>query len=53
MSRAEQLEKLRWRYEHRKAEGKSVIMDELCEEYHYHRKQKRKKEKGVKKGVNP
>jgi hypothetical protein len=38
MSRAEQLEKLRWRYEHRKAEGKSVILDELCEDYGYHRK---------------
>jgi len=38
VSREEQLKRLRWRYEHRKSEGKSLILDELCQEYGYHRK---------------
>ena len=38
ISREEQLEILRRRYEHRKTQGKSVILDELCEEYKFHRK---------------
>jgi hypothetical protein len=38
ISREEQLENLRRRYEHRKSEGKSVILDELCEMYKFHRK---------------
>jgi hypothetical protein len=38
MSRDEQLEKLRKRYAGRGAEGKSRILDELCEQYGYHRK---------------
>jgi hypothetical protein len=38
LSRQEQLEQLRWRYERRKAQGKSRILDELCEQYYYHRK---------------
>jgi hypothetical protein len=38
VSRQEQLEQWRWRYERRKAEGKSRILDELCEQYRYHRK---------------
>ncbi len=38
ISRDEQLEKLRRRYEQRKAQGKSLILDELCEEHQYHRK---------------
>lgn len=38
LSREEQLEKLRRRYEHRQAEGKSAILDDLCEQYGYHRK---------------
>lgn len=38
ISRGERLEILRKRYEHRKQPGKSVILDELCEEYKFHRK---------------
>lgn len=38
ISRDEQLEKLRKRYAGRGAEGKSRILDELCEQYGYHRK---------------
>ena len=38
ISRDEQLEKLRKRYVGRGAEGKSRILDELCEQYGYHRK---------------
>ena len=37
-SREEQLEQLRRRYEGRGAEGKSCILDELCEAHGYHRK---------------
>lgn len=37
-SREEQLERLRRRYEARGPEGKSRLLDELCEEYGYHRK---------------
>lgn len=38
ISRNEQLERLRRHYERRGAEGKSLILDELCEQYGYHRK---------------
>ena len=38
ISREEQLERLRKRYEPRGAVGKSRILDELCEQYGYHRK---------------
>ncbi len=38
ISRAEQLERLRRRYEGRGPGGKSRILDELCEQYGYHRK---------------
>lgn len=38
LSREEQLTKWRHRYEHRKGEGKARILDELCEQYGYHRK---------------
>ena len=38
ISRDEQLERLRRRYGGRGAEGKSLILDELCEHYGYHRK---------------
>lgn len=38
ISREEQLEKLRRQYERRKPEGKTVILNELCEEHGYHRK---------------
>jgi hypothetical protein len=38
LSREEQLTKLRIRYAHRQAEGKARILDELCEQYGYHRK---------------
>ena len=38
ISRVEQLEKLRRRYEHRNKSGKALILDELREEYGYHRK---------------
>src|SRR5512137_77560 len=38
ISREEQLEKFRERYVHRGAEGKSRMLDELCEQYGYHRK---------------
>ena len=38
ISREEQLEKLRKRYAGRGSEGKSRILDELCEQYGYHRK---------------
>jgi len=37
-SRDEQLERLRMRYQQRGATGKSRILDELCEQYGYHRK---------------
>ena len=38
ISREDQLEKLRKRYGSRGYEGKSRILDELCEQYGYHRK---------------
>lgn len=38
LSREEQLEKLRGRYEHRKGQAKTAILNELCEQYGYHRK---------------
>lgn len=38
VSREEQLERLRRRYAGRGSEGKSRILDELCEQYGYHRK---------------
>lgn len=38
ISREEQLEKLRKRYVGRGSEGRSRILDELCEQYGYHRK---------------
>lgn len=38
ISREEQLERLRRRYEGRGPEGKSRILDELCEQHGYHRK---------------
>ncbi len=38
ISREEQLERLRMRYEKRGSAGKSRILDELCEQYGYHRK---------------
>ena len=38
LSRDEQLEKWRRRYHHRQCKGKAVILDELCEQYGYHRK---------------
>ena len=38
ISREEQLEKLRRRYGSRGSEGKSRILDELCEQHGYHRK---------------
>ena len=38
ISRDEQLERMRRRYEGRGPEGKSLILDELCEQYGYHRK---------------
>jgi hypothetical protein len=38
ISRDEQLEKLRRRYKHRENQGKGLILDELCEQYGYHRK---------------
>jgi hypothetical protein len=38
VSREEQLERLRRRYAGRGAEGKSRMLDELCEQYGYHRK---------------
>ena len=38
VSREEQLETLRRRYANRKAEGKSLILDELCADYDFHRK---------------
>jgi hypothetical protein len=38
MSRQEQLGRLRKRYEGRGPEGRSRILDELCEQYGYHRK---------------
>jgi hypothetical protein len=38
LSREEQLATLRYRYEQRQAEGKARILDELCEQYGYHRK---------------
>jgi hypothetical protein len=38
ISREEQLANLRRRYENRKSEGKSVILDELCEVFKFHRK---------------
>jgi hypothetical protein len=38
ISRQEQLEGLRKRYEGRGPEGRSRILDELCEQYGYHRK---------------
>lgn len=38
ISRNEQLERLRTRYWQRGAEGKSRLLDELCEQYGYHRK---------------
>ena len=38
ISRNEQLERLRKRYQQRGPEGKSRILDELCEQYGYHRK---------------
>lgn len=34
----EWLTKLRWRYAHRNREGKSQMLDELCEDYEYERK---------------
>src|SRR5208337_3732817 len=34
----EWLGKLRWRYAHRNREGKSQMLDELCEDYEYERK---------------
>jgi hypothetical protein len=37
ISREDQLEKLRKRYVGRGVEGKSRILDELCEQYGYHR----------------
>lgn len=38
VSRSEQLEKWRQRYQQRNAEGKSRILDELCAQFDYHRK---------------
>jgi len=38
ISRQEQLERLRNRYEGRGPEGRSRILDEICEQYGYHRK---------------
>lgn len=38
LSREEQLDQLRHRYVHRKTEGKARMLDELCEQYGYHRK---------------
>lgn len=38
ISREEQLANLRRRYENRKSGGKSVILDELCEVFKFHRK---------------
>jgi hypothetical protein len=38
VSREEQLEKLRSRYAGRKDQGKSLILDELCEVFQFHRK---------------
>jgi len=38
LSRKEQLEKLRSRYEQRNTEGKALILNEVCEQYGYHRK---------------
>ncbi len=38
LSRQEQLERLRKRYEGRGPKGRSRILDELCEQYGYHRK---------------
>jgi len=38
ISRQEQLERLRKRYEGRGPEGRSRILDEICEQYGYHRK---------------
>lgn len=38
ISRDEQLEQLRRRYQQRGAEGKRRMLDELCEQYSYHRK---------------
>ena len=38
ISREEQLEKLRSRYAGRKDQGKSLILDELCETFGFHRK---------------
>jgi hypothetical protein len=38
ISRKEQLENFQRRYVHRNTEGKSLILDELCEEYKFHRK---------------
>src|SRR5512144_1437224 len=38
ISREEQLEKLRARYVGRGPEGRSRMLDELCEQYGYHRK---------------
>ena len=38
ISREEQLERLRQRYGQRRPEGKRRIIDQLCEEYGYHRK---------------
>jgi hypothetical protein len=38
ISREEQLERLRRRYRERGLEGKQRILDELCEQYGYHRK---------------
>lgn len=38
INRDEQLERLRKRYQKRGSEGKGRILDELCEQYGYHRK---------------
>src|SRR5262252_10412642 len=38
VSRQEQLERLRRRYAGRGSEGRSRMLDELCEQYGYHRK---------------
>src|ERR1700679_1967606 len=38
ISRQEQLEQLRWRYARRGEEGKSQMLDELCQQHGYHRK---------------
>ena len=38
MSREERLERLRQRYGQRGLEGKRRLLDEVCEEYGYHRK---------------